>query len=103
MTTAPDILTTPDEDRAACTYGAMVVFLGPDGAGKSTVTNAIANGIGRTVFNGHRYFHLRPSMVHGARGPGQVRDPHGKPPRGLLASILKLGIWWTDYTFGYLC
>ena len=35
-----------------------------------------------------------------ARPP--TRNPHDKPPRGLALSLLKLGLWWADFTFlGY--
>jgi hypothetical protein len=31
------------------------------------------------------------------------RDPHAKPSKGLVLSLVKLTLWWADYTFlGYL-
>ncbi|MBW3660109.1 MAG: thymidylate kinase-like protein, partial [Gemmatimonadetes bacterium] len=31
-----------------------------------------------------------------------VVDPHGRPPRGRVVSVVKLGWWWIDYWLGYL-
>ena len=47
--------------------------------------------------------HWRPGVILGGSGPegGIVTDPHGKPPRGLIASILKLGLLVADWNVGY--
>ena len=29
-------------------------------------------------------------------------NPHGQNPRDLFSSLAKLGLWWADYTLGYL-
>ncbi len=69
--------------------GTVVVFLGPDGSGKSTVIAGLQAELDRRGVR-HQYHHL--TVRWGAGGPGRVvTDPHGQPPRGRLASIAKLG------------
>jgi thymidylate kinase len=50
------------------------------------------------------YCHWRPRVVgRGAEpGGGPVSDPHGKPPRGRLASVLKLVLLAADWHVGGL-
>jgi thymidylate kinase len=56
----------------------------------------------RPAFAGTAYFHLRPYLLRGlAGGQENSRAPHGKEPRGHLASMVKLLFLWTDYTLGY--
>lgn len=81
--------------------GLWVAFLGPDGAGKSTVVERVEVDLaGR--FGAVRRFHLRPHF--GLRGPDgpPVLDPHGQRPRGRLGSLAKLGFWWLDAAVGYV-
>lgn len=80
--------------------GLWVAFLGPDGAGKSTVIERVERNLaGR--FGAVRRFHLRPHF--GLRGPDgpPVLDPHGRRPRSWPGSVAKLGWWWTDAIVGY--
>jgi thymidylate kinase len=103
--------------------GLMVVFLGTDGAGKSTVTARIEQELA-PVFSSTKRYHrpvaspLRWMKRYRTRSGGgqgaavsaadldaQPAQPHspGKPPHNLPASLLKLGLWWADFTvFGYL-
>jgi thymidylate kinase len=74
----------------ATTYrrGGVIAFLGPDGAGKSTVIAGLRRELDRRGIVNH-YHHLQVRWRDG--GPGvTVSDPHGRPPRGALASIAKL-------------
>jgi thymidylate kinase len=105
--------------------GVMVVFLGTDGAGKSTVTARIAQDLAPAFSSTRRYHRpvasplrwmkrYRAQSHSGGRTSASVSvadmdaqsaQPHppGKPPHKLPASLLKLGLWWADYTiFGYL-
>jgi thymidylate kinase len=81
----------------------MLAVLGPDGSGKSTVIQeVIARLADRRIST--LYCHWRPRLVgRGAEaGAGPVTDPHGKPPRGRVASVLKLGLLAADWFIGDL-
>jgi thymidylate kinase len=103
--------------------GLMVTFLGTDGAGKSTITARVERDLA-PVFSSTKRYHrpvaspLRwmkrfrteaPSGGHAGVSaadldaqPAQPDSP-GKPPHNLPASLLKLCLWWADFTvFGYL-
>jgi thymidylate kinase len=105
--------------------GLMVVFLGTDGAGKSTVTARIEQELAPAFLSTKRYHrpvasplrwmkrYRRGSLSGGRAHAGtSAADldvqaaqplPPGKPPHKLPASLLKLGLWWADFTlFGYL-
>jgi len=105
--------------------GLMVVFLGTDGAGKSTVTARIEQDLAPAFSSTKRYHRpvaspLRWMKRYRARSRSggrtstgvsvggmnaQPTQPHppGKPPHKLPASLLKLGLWWADFAvFGYL-
>jgi thymidylate kinase len=105
--------------------GLMVVFLGTDGAGKSTVTARIEQDLAPAFSSTKRYHRPVASPLRWMKryrvrsSPGgrtsasasaadldaQPAQPHppGKPPHKLPASLLKLGLWWADFTiFGYL-
>jgi thymidylate kinase len=72
--------------------GLAVAFLGPDGAGKSTIIAALRAELARRGIRDH-YHHLR-VRLRGGRAGRPVTDPHGRPPRGLLASIAKVALFW---------
>jgi thymidylate kinase len=70
------------------------VILGPDGAGKSSVIDGLMGSlefVGRTV----KMRHLKPRYVAQLRNQPNaiVVDPHGKPPRGTLLSLIKIVVW----------
>ncbi len=78
-----------------------IAVLGPDGSGKSTTLNAL-RAARHHAFQRIAILHWSPGMfqrrrVHG----GPVTDPHGKPPRGLLASLAKVQLLWLDWVVGY--
>ena len=83
--------------------GLVIGFLGPDGSGKSTLIEHATRAL-LPAFRQQAYFHLRPRRIFGgsASGTSAVTDPHGKPPRGALASTAKLCAMVADYTLGYL-
>ena len=83
--------------------GAMLVVLGPDGAGKSTVINALESGLA-PFFRRYRYIHFRPGFGDAASGGSTGKpntDPHGQKPRSLPSSWLKVGYYTADYISSY--
>jgi len=83
--------------------GFTVVLLGPDGSGKSTVASELAVGA-QGLFNSVSRLHLRPCILRGiVKGVVEaVSDPHGSPPRGVLASWAKIAFFLIDYWLGYI-
>lgn len=82
--------------------GGWVAIVGPDGAGKSVVIEAIRQQF-RFAYNKVKCFHLRPKILR--RGNDEhvvVSDPHGKPPRGMFLSVAKVFFMVADYWLGYL-
>jgi thymidylate kinase len=81
-----------------------IVFLGPDGAGKSSVINGLALRLaqsGRQV----KMRHLKPRIVMPELrdNPGSiVTDPHGKPPRSAFLSLIKIVVWLGEEWYGRL-
>ena len=112
--------------RAVRPPGLMVAVLGVDGAGKSTVMDRVQRDLA-PAFWGTKLYHgraldsplrwrkqvrlkrrERDRLKHEAKSttnPHAVplsRDPHDKPSRGFVFSLVKLGLWWADYTLlGY--
>ena len=74
----------------------MLLVVGPDGAGKTTVVEAIEALAGVPVARAHH----RPGVVAGRPSDGPVTDPHAKPARGLVASLAKLGVVFADHMLG---
>jgi thymidylate kinase len=84
--------------------GLDVVFLGPDGAGKSTVvhcvTGQLAGGFARTAC-----YSFPPALLQRFHRPPQGPDPlpHAAPLRSWPASVLRaVGYWFVYSTLGYL-
>jgi thymidylate kinase len=81
--------------------GLCVAILGPDGSGKSSVIAQYVPQM-ETFFSGVELFHLRPRLLGGAAASHIPNvDPHGQPPRGALASTVKIFYLWIDYVLGY--
>jgi thymidylate kinase len=82
--------------------GGWIAIMGPDGAGKSAVIEAIRAQF-RFAYHKVKCFHLRPkSLRRGNDTHTAVTDPHGKPPRGWIASVAKVFFLIADYWLGYL-
>ncbi len=82
--------------------GVSVVFLGPDGAGKSSTIEAIGPKLA-DIFprSGCRGF--APGLLAFLRrGKGSTSEPHGRPARSLPASLSRLVYWFAYHTFSFL-
>lgn len=78
-----------------------VAVLGPDGSGKSTVLEAVSALLQPTIPH-RKIFHWRPAVLKpGNPEAGPVTDPHGKMPRSLPVSLLKLVFLLADWWLGY--
>ena len=75
--------------------------MGPDGAGKSAVIDALRQQFD-SAYNKIKCFHLAAEELWAeeSRRTG-VTDPHGKPPRGTVLSVLKVFSLIADYWLGY--
>ncbi len=82
--------------------GFWVVFLGPDGSGKTSATARVSEML-LPAFRRKECVHLRPRLGI-SRRPGDavpVAAPHKGPPRGNAGSMAKLLYYVLDYGLGY--
>lgn len=86
--------------RVVIPTGLWVTFLGPDGSGKSTVLTRIEERF-KPAFRLTCDSHLRPGIIGPQRRPESVTTPHALPARGIVGSVAKIGLIWTDYIVGY--
>lgn len=77
----------------------FVLIAGPDGAGKSTVVDAIVAAAASAGIPVSRA-HYRPGLIAGRPSGAPVTDPHAKPPRSAIASLAKLGVLFLDQMLG---
>ena len=80
--------------------GLHIVFLGPDGSGKSSVIDCYMKEMAQ-AFRRIEYRHLKPGALR-ASGSKPVTDPHGQPARGFLGSTAKILHFWATYLKGSL-
>ncbi len=80
--------------------GFHVVFLGPDGVGKSTVIEAFQKDL-NGAFLHQMYLTFAPSLLPARMAPAKPGGPHSLPPRSWPASLIKAGWWSICYTLGY--
>lgn len=80
--------------------GVLVVFLGSDGSGKSTVLAQIEHDLA-PAFRRTKQYHLRPFFGQPCGNTAPTQNPHDQVFRGLLSSFMKLLLWWADFTIGY--
>ncbi|MFZ0914365.1 MAG: hypothetical protein WBQ76_12340 [Candidatus Korobacteraceae bacterium] len=82
--------------------GLWIAVFGPDGAGKSAAIQRLTQELSLS-FRDIERFHFRPMFRRGWQDSSRrVTNPHGKPPRGFLLSVIKLLYWLADYCYGYL-
>jgi thymidylate kinase len=83
--------------------GITVVLCGADGSGKSTVSRALIEGLSPTFspLKG-RQFHWKPPIFSHKRMASRTPtdDPHSKPPRNPLLSILYFGFHLLEFILG---
>lgn len=80
--------------------GLLLAVLGPDGAGKSTLTGQLRVTFDR-AFRQSRCFHWRPEVFAAPGYKPPSSDPHAKPPRGTWSSMVFLAAFFLDYWVGY--
>lgn len=89
--------------------GIVIALTGVDGAGKSTIIDAIKPALAMATHKAIFVQHLRPGLLPPlARFKGKegkpnitVTAPHNSTPSGFLGSILRLLYLTTDYILGY--
>lgn len=75
----------------------LVLVVGPDGAGKSTLIDELERQTGQPIARAHS----RPGLLAGRRAQGAtVTDPHAERPRGHAVSLIKLGVLLVDAVAG---
>ena len=92
-------------DRAARLIrpdGLSVAVLGPDGAGKSSTTDALGGPTLLPAFDRAMCWGFIPPLHRLiGRNHGPSSDPHGLRPRSLANSILRATYWFLFSTLGY--
>ena len=88
--------------RFAVPPGLMVVMLGPDGCGKSSVGMGVMDALTPTFGKEKsKHLHWKPALFRRDRGDaGPVTDPHGKPPRSRSASLAYFAFHWFEFVLG---
>lgn len=82
------------------TCGLHVVFLGPDGVGKSSVIEAVTRDLS-PIFLHTKYLTFAPGLLPSRFEAPKPDGPHSLPPRSYVASLVKAAWWVVCYTLGY--
>ena len=92
--------------------GYVIVILGTDGSGKSTIINNITPILNEGFHKGIIYNHLRPNaipdlgVILGKKEKKEdiaiVSNPHAEQQSGLLLSLMRWAYYMIDYTLGYM-
>jgi thymidylate kinase len=79
--------------------GVSLAVLGSDGSGKSTLLANLETLL-EPCFRYQETFHFRPAVFQ-KKKQGVITNPHGKPPRNLLISWLKVFYYFADHWAGW--
>ncbi|MEM9033488.1 MAG: phosphotransferase [Actinomycetota bacterium] len=74
----------------------IVLLVGPDGTGKSTIVDGIAAELPI------ERAHWRPGVVRPLSNDGAVTEPHAEPPRSWPVGLIKLGLVAADFVVAHL-
>ncbi len=80
--------------------GLSCVFLGPDGAGKSSVIAEFSPQL-TMIFRGQTQFHLMPRLRPASQTNAPETRPHAKQPRSIFGSLAKLLFFAFRYWLGW--
>jgi thymidylate kinase len=80
--------------------GLLMVVMGPDGAGKSTLIEHLVQSVG-PAFQHHRIFHWRPMLLWRRKSKCDTSRPHAQRPHSSSWSIARLFAHLLDYWLGY--
>lgn len=83
--------------------GLSIVLCGADGCGKSTIGDLLAEALKTTFPEAKsRRFHWKPPVISGRRQSERtpVADPHARPPRNRIASLLFFAVHWLEFVLG---
>jgi thymidylate kinase len=86
-------------DGRASVNGAFLVFLGPDGVGKTTLLQEVRQSLS-AAFAQQSLYRWRPGVF--AKTPRAACLPHSKPLRSTRGSISYLLFTWIDFVAGHL-
>jgi O-antigen/teichoic acid export membrane protein/thymidylate kinase len=81
--------------------GLLITILGPDGAGKTTMSAKIFAALG-PAFGPQKLLLWRPEVLPRlSQNPSPLDLPHSKPPRGAMQSVARLLAIFLDYWVGH--
>jgi O-antigen/teichoic acid export membrane protein/thymidylate kinase len=81
--------------------GLLITILGPDGAGKTTISKKIFDGFG-PGFGPQKFMMWRPEVLPRlSQDPPVIDLPHSKPPHGALQSLARILATFLDYWIGH--